>query len=154
MSELSTQLNDRRAVVTDTSRKDVAADAVRSANAGQGDGKDLPSTSISSTADPVQQSEIRKEQRVANAVAKLNDYVQSYQRDLTFTVDEDLGRPIVKVVDSTTQEVIRQIPNDVTIRLARNLNVVEAERLAESYGGSSRNAGAERASIGLVNTRV
>lgn len=154
MSELSTQLSERRAVVTETSRRDVAAEAVGSANAGQGDGKDLPSMSDSRAAENVQQSETRKEQRVASAVAKLNDYVQSYQRDLTFTVDEDLGRPIVRVIDSTTQEVIRQIPNDVTIRLARNLNVVEAERLAKAYGGSSSSAGAQRASIGLVNTRV
>jgi len=154
MSELSTQLTERRAVVTDTSRKDVAADVVRSANAGQGDGKDLPSVSDSRTADKVQQSEASKEQRVAKAVAKLNDYVQSYQRDLAFTVDEDLGRPIVRVIDSSTQEVIRQIPNDVTIRLARNLNAIEAERLAEAYGGSSSSASADGASIGLVNTRI
>ena len=154
MSELSTQLTERRAVVTDSSRRDAAAEVGRTANAGQGDGKDLPSMSDSRAADSVQQSEAGKEQRVARAVARLNDYVQSYQRDLTFTVDEDLGRPVVRVIDSGTQEVIRQIPNDVTIRLARNLNAIEAERLAEAYGGSGSSAGADRASIGLVNTRI
>ncbi len=154
MSDISTQISDKRAVVTDNGRREAAADVVRSANAGQGDGKELPSLSDSRAAEAVAQSEASKEQRVEKAVAKLNDYVQSYQRDLTFTVDEDLGKPIVRVIDSTTHEVIRQIPNDVTIRLARNLNAVEAQRLAEAYGESGGTAGVDSASIGLVNTRI
>lgn len=154
MSDISTQLNDRRAVVTDNGRRDAAPEAIRSANAGQPSGKELPSVSSTRAAEVREQSEASKEQRVATAVARLNDYVQSYQRDLTFTVDEELGKPIVRVIDSSTQEVIRQIPNDVTIRLARNLNAVEAQRLAEAYGESSGSAGVDNASIGLVNTRI
>jgi len=154
MSELSTQLNETRAVVTDLGRKEAAADAGRSANAGQGDGKKLPSMSDSKAGAVVEQSSVSKEQRVARAVARLNDYVQSFQRDLTFTVDKDLGKPVVRVIDSSTQEVIRQIPNDVTIRLARNLNAIEAERLAESYSDSGSSAGAEGTRISLVNTRI
>lgn len=154
MSDISTQLNDRRAVVTDNGRRDAAPEAIRSANAGQPGGKELPSMSGTRAAEVREQSEASKEQRVATAVARLNDYVQSYQRDLTFTVDEELGKPIVRVIDSSTQEVIRQIPNDVTIRLARNLNAVEAQRLAEAYGESSGSAGVDNASIGLVNTRI
>ena len=154
MSEVSTQLNDTRAVVTDTSRKDVAAKVAQSAIAGQGDGKRLPSMSESRGNAETQSRNVNSQQRVAHAVAKLNDYVQSFQRDLTFTLDEDLGRSIVRVVDSSTQEVIRQIPNEVTLHLARNLKAIEAERLAESYGEAGRSSSTEGASIGLVNTRI
>lgn len=56
-----------------------------------------------------------------SAVSQLNDFVQNVQRDLQFEVDNDLGRTIVRVVDQSTQEVIRQIPDEVALRLAEKL---------------------------------
>ena len=55
------------------------------------------------------------------AVASINDYVQSVQRDLHFSVDEDLDKTIIKVVDSHSGELIRQIPEDIFLELARKL---------------------------------
>ncbi|KPQ02387.1 flagellar protein FlaG [Marinobacter sp. HL-58] len=65
-------------------------------------------------------SEDQREQ-LDDAVSKLNDFVQTVQRDLQFEVNDDLGQTIVKVVDQSTQEVIRQIPDEVALRLAENL---------------------------------
>ena len=65
-------------------------------------------------------NEAQREQ-LDDAVSQLNDFVQSVQRDLQFEVDNDLGKTIVKVVDQSTQEVIRQIPDEVALRLAENL---------------------------------
>lgn len=56
------------------------------------------------------------------AVKKLNDYVQNVQRSLEFNFDEEAGKSVVKVIDSSTNEVIRQIPDEVAVELARNLN--------------------------------
>ncbi len=57
-----------------------------------------------------------------DAVSKLNDFVQNVQRDLQFEVDNEMGgQTIVKVVDQSTQEVIRQIPDEVAMRLAEKL---------------------------------
>lgn len=66
---------------------------------------------------------------VKEAVQRLNDYVQSVQRDLHFNYDEEANRPVIEVVDQTTQKVIRKIPDDVVIRLARNLNQNESVTL-------------------------
>ncbi len=55
------------------------------------------------------------------AVTRLNDYVQSIQRDLSFEFDESSGKTVITVLDRKTQEVIRQIPDEVALRLARNL---------------------------------
>lgn len=55
------------------------------------------------------------------AVSQLNEFVQSVHRDLQFEVDNDLGETIVRVVDRETQEVIRQIPDEVALRLAEKL---------------------------------
>ncbi|SDX64086.1 flagellar protein FlaG [Marinobacter mobilis] len=56
-----------------------------------------------------------------NAVTQLNDFVQSVQRNLQFEVDSEKGQTIVKVVDQQTQEVIRQMPDEVAVRLAEKL---------------------------------
>jgi flagellar protein FlaG len=113
-------------------------------------GKSLPS-SVQSEAP--QQSEkaveatSQRTARVEKAVEQLNDYVQSFQRDLRFTMDKDLGRAVVHVVDRNTQEVIRQIPNETALRLARNLKEVELQRL------QTPSIGVE-GSMGLINTRI
>ena len=55
------------------------------------------------------------------AVSRLNDFVQSVQRDLEFEVDDDSGRTVVRVIDQQTDEVVRQIPDELALRLAENL---------------------------------
>ncbi len=65
-------------------------------------------------------NEAQREQ-LNDAVSQLNDFVQNVQRDLQFEVDNDLGQTVVKVVDQSTREVIRQIPDEVALRLAENL---------------------------------
>lgn len=60
-------------------------------------------------------------EHVAQAVSKLNEYVQNVQRNLQFSIDQDSGVMVVKVIEANTDKVIRQIPNEETLRLARNL---------------------------------
>jgi len=67
-----------------------------------------------------ERSEAQREE-LGQAVSQLNDFVQNVQRDLQFEVDNDLGQTIVKVVDQQTLEVIRQIPDEVALRLAEKL---------------------------------
>ena len=63
--------------------------------------------------------------------------MQNISRDLQFTINEDIGRVVVTVVDRTTGDVIRQIPQEEVVRLA--------ERLAEQ--------GSDQASGLLINTK-
>lgn len=67
----------------------------------------------------------QQKQQVQEAVAKLNDYIQSVQRDLEFNLDDESGRVVVKVVDRNTNEVVRQIPDEVALKLAHNLQSEE-----------------------------
>jgi flagellar protein FlaG len=55
------------------------------------------------------------------AVSKLNDYVQNIQRDLQFSIDKESGTMVVKVIDTKSEKVIRQIPTEETLKLARSL---------------------------------
>jgi flagellar protein FlaG len=67
---------------------------------------------------PPAQAETPKQDQLQSAVSKLQDYVQNYQRKLSFSVSEETGRTIIKVYDSETDELIRQIPPEETLRLA------------------------------------
>lgn len=57
----------------------------------------------------------------AKVVDDLNKVAVSLQRDLNFKVDEDTGKSIITVTDSLTQKVIRQIPSEEIVELAKNL---------------------------------
>lgn len=61
------------------------------------------------------------EERIEVAVTDVNDFVQSINRNLQFTVDEDSERTVIKVLDGTSGELIRQIPEDIFLELARRL---------------------------------
>ncbi|MBI3344680.1 MAG: flagellar protein FlaG [Gammaproteobacteria bacterium] len=58
---------------------------------------------------------------IGKAVSAINSYIQTLRRDLHFTIDEETDRTIIRVVDSETQEVIRQIPSEEVLALARSL---------------------------------
>jgi len=56
------------------------------------------------------------------AVAKqIESYLRANGRDLQFSVDQETGRTVVTVRDSSTGEVIRQIPDAEALRIAQSL---------------------------------
>jgi flagellar protein FlaG len=60
--------------------------------------------------------------QVRRAVETLNELVQNQRRSLHFSVDQDTGRTVIRVVDPATDEVIRQIPPEEVLNLARHLD--------------------------------
>lgn len=71
--------------------------------------------------------------QLKEAVSKLNDYTQSISRKLSFSIEESTGRTVIKVYDAETDELIRQIPPEETLRLAeviqeRSTNLFIRER--------------------------
>lgn len=56
------------------------------------------------------------------AVMQLNDYVQNVQRALEFSVDEQTGATVITVLDAETHQVIRQIPPQEVLTVARELS--------------------------------
>ena len=90
-------------------------------------GKELPVSKPAPRSEEVTQ--VTADDKVEEAVAKLNDFVQSTLWDLEFATDGESGRMIVTVKNQDTGEVIRQIPEEVVLRLARNLNAEEPLRL-------------------------
>lgn len=63
--------------------------------------------------------ERRKE--LQSAIRNVSGYVQNITRELNFSIDEQLGRTVVRVIDENTGDVIRQIPSEDMLQLAKNL---------------------------------
>ena len=57
-----------------------------------------------------------------NELQSVNDFVQSVQRDLEFSLDEESNTTVIRVIDSVSGNEIRQIPEDIFLVLARRLN--------------------------------
>ena len=84
--------------------------------------KDLPGEAgTTEKIDGQPQSQRSSAQVLEIALAKANDYVRSMQRDLQFSVDKDLDQTVIKVLDGDSGELIRQIPEDIFLELARRL---------------------------------
>ncbi|MEY8203540.1 MAG: flagellar protein FlaG [Bermanella sp.] len=71
-------------------------------------------------------------QQVEHAVSKLNEYVQNTARSLNFQVDDESGKTVIKVYDRESDQLIRQIPNELVLELARRLNEEEPSLLFEA----------------------
>ena len=76
----------------------------------------LPQTAVAPA--PAQQSatELRE------ALAYVNRALQQSNKNLEFTVDSDTERPIVKLVDSESGEVIRQFPTEEALAISRAID--------------------------------
>jgi len=59
-----------------------------------------------------------------DTIRELNDSLQNVQRNLEFSIDKEAGRIVINVKDKETDEVVRQIPSEEVLELARNLHNV------------------------------
>ena len=96
-------VSDAKTAQTNAARQDVSVE----------DGKSLPPE------EAVEAKPNREE--LQEAVAQLNQHIQQIQRDLHFSVDDTSGRTVVQVVNSETEEIVRQIPSEEVLRILRNL---------------------------------
>jgi len=59
------------------------------------------------------------------AVERVKKFVQTAASDVQFSVDDESGIRVVKVVDKETQEVIRQMPSKEVVELAKALDKLQ-----------------------------
>lgn len=71
----------------------------------------------------VEQAQVSRE-KIDKVVSELKDFVQTMQRDLNFHIDDATGRVVIRVVEVSTNKVVRQIPEEEVLSLARRLEAV------------------------------
>ncbi|NDV89851.1 flagellar biosynthesis protein FlaG [Alteromonas sp. 345S023] len=59
------------------------------------------------------------------AVKKVESFLSSQNRDLSFTIDDETKRTIVTVKESSSGEVIRQIPSEEVLNLASRIRELQ-----------------------------
>lgn len=85
----------------------------------------------SSVPSPLPVSSEQQKDAVRHATKKVNDLITGLSSDLKFTVDEDTGIDIVKVIDVKTKEVIRQVPAQEMLEIAKRLDELQGLLIRE-----------------------
>lgn len=119
--------------------KTTAASSGASETPSKNGGKTLPyAVEKAEKAEKMEQQQLvdqaKKPEQIQAAVKSLSDYAQSMQRDLEFSVDKDLDQTVIKVVDRDSGDLIRQIPEDIFLELARRLKDDGEFRLLNALG--------------------
>jgi len=60
-------------------------------------------------------------EELKSAVMAINQAMQQSNQALEFTVDTDTERTVVKMVDTSTGELIRQYPTEATLAISRGI---------------------------------
>jgi len=71
---------------------------------------------------PTKESSQPSSQQLEQAAENLNKHVQNLQRDLHFSINDDTGETVIRVVDSASQKTIRTIPSDEFLSMTQQLN--------------------------------
>lgn len=66
-----------------------------------------------------------------DAVRAANAAVKSLSNSLEFSVDQQSGRTVVRIVDADTQQLIRQLPSEEMLAIARALDRLQGMLIEE-----------------------
>jgi len=80
--------------------------------------KEVEDNDVTDKAAPLTASE------VTDTVKEMNDLLEDMNRNLSFSVDEQLGQDVIVVKDAESDEVIRQIPSEELVILRKKMDDV------------------------------
>lgn len=87
--------------------------------------KTINSENITTPAPQPTKTEIIKPEQIQEAVDQIQSFMQTMARNLNFSIDEDTGKTVIKVMDGQTNEVIRQMPSEEAINIAHTLGKIQ-----------------------------
>jgi len=80
---------------------------------------ELPSAAVKSV------SPAEEEEMLNDAAEKANEFVKTMNQELQFSVDKDTKKTVVKVMDKQSGELIRQIPPDEMLAIAKAFDTLK-----------------------------
>lgn len=63
--------------------------------------------------------------RLKGAVDAINDFLKSSSSNIEFSIDEDSGKTIVKLMDKETNTVLRQYPSKEALAIAKDIDKLQ-----------------------------
>jgi flagellar protein FlaG len=79
-----------------------------------------PVSALSGTEDAATQSK-----KLQGAVDAINDFLKPISSSIEFSIDEDSGKTIVKLMDKETNTVLRQYPTKEALAIARDIDKLQ-----------------------------
>lgn len=65
------------------------------------------------------------QKNLKEAIQMLNEQMKASGRNLNFTIDPEVNRTIIRVRNTHTGELVRQIPDETVLRVAHNIEKVK-----------------------------
>ena len=79
----------------------------------------------SQQATPPTATEAPAQADIDQALKEVREAIAPVAQNLQFSLDEESGRTVIKIVDSSTDEVIRQIPSEEILAIAKALDKLQ-----------------------------
>lgn len=83
-----------------------------------------PAAAIGKT-EPAREGAEPDPEEVTKVVDRINVAMQALSRNIEFSIDTDSKRTVVKIIDQTTKEVIRQMPSAEALEIGKALEKVQ-----------------------------
>lgn len=61
-------------------------------------------------------------ERIEEAVNAVNEFLKPINNSIQFSLDEDTGKTVVKVIDLETKDLIRQFPSEEMLAIAKAID--------------------------------
>jgi flagellar protein FlaG len=87
----------------------------------QGENVPLPET-VDKAVDKVDDKQPLTPEQLEKVAQQLQDFVGEMNRGLEFSVDKDSGRDVIKVIDKTSGDLVKQYPSEEVLTLVAKLS--------------------------------
>lgn len=103
------------------------AESSKTVNQQVGDVKPVVETGEISLAEQITQKEVSKAETITpgqleKVAQQLQDFMGEMNRSLEFLVDKDSGRDVIKVIDKSNGDLIKQYPSEEVLSLVSKLS--------------------------------
>lgn len=84
-----------------------------------------PATPVETSVAAQQPAPVPNMRELEHAVEHINKTVKALSPSLEFSLDKDSNRTVLKIVDNQTKEVIRQVPSEEALEIAKALDKLQ-----------------------------
>ena len=63
-------------------------------------------------------------EQLQDAVKQINDFPKPVNSAIQFSLDDDTGKTVIKIIDTASKEVLRQVPSEEMLAIAHALDKI------------------------------
>jgi len=86
--------------------------------------KVLTASEVEPKKEAIQEEKTDADKDVSETIDEMNSFLDNMKRNISFSIDEDLGKSVIVVKDAESDEVIRQMPSEELMVLRKKMDDV------------------------------